>query len=113
MRHCGCRTALTGRHTSDLLLRRQYTCSHAEVTQCAVWLPLQTGKADVIIAATESNHVTAVIASTGKVLWDRVLAPPMISSKLPCGNIGPVYGITGAQYRLYYLLVVNCNIQLQ
>jgi hypothetical protein len=51
----------------------------------------------MIIAATESNHIIAVYAGTGKVMYDRKLAPAMISSKLPCGNIGPSYGITGAQ----------------
>lgn len=98
MQHRGPRKAPTGRHTLAVSLCRQYSCSHPEVTQCTLWLPLQPGKADVIIAATESNHVTAVVASTGKVLYDRVLAPPMISAKLPCGNIGPVCGITGAQH---------------
>ena len=58
---------------------------------------LQPGKADLIIAASEANHIIAVYAGTGKVLYNRKLAPAMVSSKLPCGNIGPSYGITGAQ----------------
>jgi outer membrane protein assembly factor BamB len=47
-----------------------------------------------VIVATENNHVTALDATTGKVVWDRMLAAPVGSGILPCGNISPE-GITG------------------
>jgi len=55
--------------------------------------PGSSGTGDVIVA-TESNHVTALDATTGKVVWDRTLAPPVQGGILPCGNISPE-GITG------------------
>jgi hypothetical protein len=47
-----------------------------------------------VIVATETNHVTALDATTGAVMWDRVLAPSVAGGTLPCGNIAPE-GITG------------------
>src|SRR6476659_6462717 len=47
----------------------------------------------LIIAVTESNNVYALNATTGTVIWQRNLGPP-VTSGLPCGNINPV-GITG------------------
>ena len=47
-----------------------------------------------IIVATESNHVVALDASTGAVVWDRFLAQAVPGGVLPCGNIAPE-GITG------------------
>jgi outer membrane protein assembly factor BamB len=47
----------------------------------------------MIIAVTESNNVYALNATTGTVIWQRNLGPP-VTSGLPCGNINPV-GITG------------------
>jgi outer membrane protein assembly factor BamB len=47
-----------------------------------------------VIVATETNHVTSLDASTGKVVWDRILAAPVQGGTLPCGNIAPE-GITG------------------
>src|SRR3954467_4929412 len=47
----------------------------------------------MIIAVTESNNVHALNATTGTVIWQRNLAPP-VTSGLPCGNINPL-GITG------------------
>ena len=47
----------------------------------------------MIIAVTESNNVYALNATTGTVIWQRNLGPP-VSSGLPCGNINPL-GITG------------------
>jgi outer membrane protein assembly factor BamB len=55
--------------------------------------PHDTGAGEVIVA-TETNHVTALDATSGKVLWDRVLAAPVQGGTLPCGNIAPE-GITG------------------
>lgn len=51
------------------------------------------GKA-MIIAVTQSNNVYALDAATGKIIWQRNVAPPVSSSSLPCGNINPL-GITG------------------
>ncbi|HTA40698.1 MAG TPA: hypothetical protein VK760_16565 [Candidatus Acidoferrales bacterium] len=53
----------------------------------------ETGAGEVIVA-TETNHVTALDAATGAVIWDRVLAPPVQGGTLPCGNIAPE-GVTG------------------
>src|SRR3954462_2717867 len=47
----------------------------------------------MIIAVTESNNVHALNATTGTVIWQRNLGPP-VTSGLPCGNINPL-GITG------------------
>ena len=47
----------------------------------------------MIIAVTESNNVYALNATTGAVIWQRNLGPP-VTSGLPCGNINPL-GITG------------------
>src|SRR5437763_10615418 len=47
----------------------------------------------MIIAVTESNHIYALDAVTGTVIWQRNVGPP-ITSGLPCGNISPL-GITG------------------
>jgi cell division septation protein DedD len=46
----------------------------------------------MIIAVTESNNVYALNATTGTVIWQRNLGPP-VTSGLPCGNINPL-GIT-------------------
>jgi len=51
------------------------------------------GKA-VVIAATESNTVYALDASTGAVVWQVTLGSPVPLNELPCGNINPD-GITG------------------
>src|SRR5467141_2161216 len=47
----------------------------------------------MIIAVTESNNVYALNATTGLVIWQRNVGPP-VTSGLPCGNISPL-GITG------------------
>jgi outer membrane protein assembly factor BamB len=47
----------------------------------------------MIIAVTESNNVYALNPTTGTVIWQRNLGPP-VTSGLPCGNINPL-GITG------------------
>jgi outer membrane protein assembly factor BamB len=48
----------------------------------------------MVIAVTESNNVYALDASSGKVIWQVNVGPPVSLSKLPCGNIDPL-GITG------------------
>jgi len=48
-----------------------------------------------VFVATENNSVYALDGSTGSVLWQRNLGPPVQSNTLPCGDIGPVTGITG------------------
>jgi PQQ enzyme-like repeat protein len=51
------------------------------------------GGAAMIIVATETNHVYALNATTGNVIWQRYVGAP-VTSGLPCGNINPL-GITG------------------
>lgn len=48
-----------------------------------------------VFVATENNSVYALDGSTGSVLWQRNLGPPVEANTLPCGDIGPVTGITG------------------
>jgi polyvinyl alcohol dehydrogenase (cytochrome) len=48
-----------------------------------------------VIAATENNTVYALDLFTGSVVWKIHLGEPVDASTLPCGNIGPVTGITG------------------
>jgi outer membrane protein assembly factor BamB len=49
----------------------------------------------MVIAATESNNVYALDATTGTIIWQRDdLGTPVARVNLPCGNIDPV-GITG------------------
>jgi hypothetical protein len=51
---------------------------------------------EAFIVATESNHVTALNAQTGAVLWDKGPETylPQVTGGLPCGDISPL-GITG------------------
>ena len=48
-----------------------------------------------VLAATENNTVYALDLFSGSVVWKRNLGDPVDASTLPCGNIGPVTGITG------------------
>jgi len=48
-----------------------------------------------VIVATENNTVYSLDVFTGSDVWQRHLGDPVVSSTLPCGNIGPVSGITG------------------
>jgi outer membrane protein assembly factor BamB len=57
------------------------------------WRAPQAATGEVIVA-TESNHVVALDATTGKVVWDRFLAAPVQGGVLPCGNVSPE-GVTG------------------
>jgi outer membrane protein assembly factor BamB len=58
--------------------------------------PLLTPAAghELLLVATENNVVDALDAGSGKLIWQRSLAPPVPLSMLPCGNINPL-GITG------------------
>jgi outer membrane protein assembly factor BamB len=47
-----------------------------------------------VIVATENDTVYAFDAATGKQRWAQHLGPPVAARTLPCGNIGPVTGIT-------------------
>ncbi len=49
---------------------------------------------DLVIAATEQNHVAAFDARSGATVWSRRVGDPVAISRLPCGNIDPL-GITG------------------
>jgi hypothetical protein len=71
---------------------------HAKVTGIIYGQPLyvdgwKTGK-DAVFAATDQNHVTALDATTGAVLWDKVLGPPVPLSALACGQPYNPYGVT-------------------
>jgi outer membrane protein assembly factor BamB len=48
-----------------------------------------------VIAATENNTVYSLDLFSGSVVWKIHLGDPVDASSLPCGNIGPVTGITG------------------
>src|SRR5262249_47481988 len=49
---------------------------------------------DAIFLATEANHVYAIDAATGAILWDTPLGLPVPLAQLGCGNINPM-GVTG------------------
>jgi outer membrane protein assembly factor BamB len=48
-----------------------------------------------VIVATENNTVYSLDLFTGSVVWKVHLGDPVNASSLPCGDIGPVTGITG------------------
>lgn len=48
-----------------------------------------------VIVATENNTVYSLDLFTGSVVWKTHLGDPVSASSLPCGDIGPVTGITG------------------
>ena len=48
-----------------------------------------------VIVATENNTVYSLDVFTGAVIWKNHLGDPVAASSLPCGDIGPVSGITG------------------
>ena len=50
---------------------------------------------DLVIAATEQNRVYAFNAASGALVYNVLLASPLQSSALPCGNITPQLGVTG------------------
>ena len=48
-----------------------------------------------VLVATENNTVYSLDLFSGAVVWHRHLGDPVDASTLPCGDIGPVTGITG------------------
>jgi outer membrane protein assembly factor BamB len=48
-----------------------------------------------VIVATENNTVYSLDLFTGSVIWVVHLGEPVAAGSLPCGDIGPVTGITG------------------
>ncbi len=66
-----------------------------------------------VFVATENNSVYALDVFTGSVIWQKHLADAVQASSLPCGDIGPVTGITGtpaidpASGRLYVVAFVR------
>jgi hypothetical protein len=56
-------------------------------------------KPDMVIVATGENHVTALNATSGAVIWDQTLGPPVSQPNLMSCGIGiPVYGVTATPY---------------
>jgi outer membrane protein assembly factor BamB len=55
--------------------------------------PLVTGGR--VFVATENDTIYALAANSGAILWSTHVGTPVPSSSLPCGDIGPVVGITG------------------
>jgi hypothetical protein len=58
------------------------------------WAAAGPGEKDLLFVATEQNQVSALDASSGAVVWQRTVGPPVPRSSLPCGNVDPL-GITG------------------
>jgi outer membrane protein assembly factor BamB len=58
------------------------------------WAAAAPGEKDLVLVATEQNEVSALDASTGALVWRRLLGPPVPRRHLACGNIDPL-GITG------------------
>ena len=48
-----------------------------------------------VIVATENNTLYSINLNSGTVFWKTHLGTPVNASTLPCGNIGPITGITG------------------
>jgi outer membrane protein assembly factor BamB len=91
------RTAVAGLHVDPAFPGA--TISGPTYTQ-PLYLAGTGGGPDLVIVATEQNHVYAFDASTGgKPVWDQALGTPLPKSRLAnlasfCGNIDPL-GITG------------------
>ena len=91
-----------------------------------LYLAGANGGSDLVIVATEQNHVYAFDASTGgKPVWERAVGTPLPKSRLAtlrsgCGNIDPL-GITGtpiidAATRTIYLdamIIASANATAQ
>ena len=48
-----------------------------------------------VLVATENNTVYSIDLFSGSVVWKIHLGEPVDATSLPCGNIGPLTGITG------------------
>jgi hypothetical protein len=71
---------------------------HASVNGIIYGQPLyvegwRTGQ-DAVFVATDHDHVTALDATSGAVLWDKTLGPFITQTFLPCGGPYPYYGVT-------------------
>lgn len=68
-----------------------------------------------VLAATENNTVYALDVFSGSVVWKIHLGAPVDAASLPCGDIGPVTGITGtpaadpATGRLYVVAFLSTH----
>lgn len=68
-----------------------------------------------VLAATENNTVYALDLFSGSVVWKTHLGQPVDASSLPCGDIGPLTGITGtpaadpATGRLYVVAFLHSH----
>ncbi len=60
--------------------------------------PAGQSAADVVYVATDHNHVTALNATSGAVLWDKTLGPFVPLTQLPCGQPYTNYGITATPF---------------
>ena len=85
--------------TKDAIRRTARDSGFVAVVEGAVYaqplfLEAGLGGKDVLFVATERNHIYALSATTGAVIWDRVLGTPVPLSALPCGGIDPL-GVTG------------------
>jgi len=58
------------------------------------WAATSLGEKDLLFVVTEQNQVSALDASSGAVVWQRVVGTPVRRNSLPCGNVDPL-GITG------------------
>jgi hypothetical protein len=85
------RAAAAGLHREPAFHARLQGPTYA---QPLFWAAAHSGDRDLIIAVTEQNRVYAVDASSGAVVWQRLLGAPVPLRALPCGNIDPL-GITG------------------
>lgn len=57
--------------------------------------PVMGGK-QLVIAVSESNWVYVLDAVSGKVLNSRQIRKPYLASDLPCADLNPTVGVTGA-----------------
>jgi len=74
-----------------------------------LFLEAGVGGNDAVFIATEANHVYAIDASSGAILWDTLLGPPVPLSQLGCGNIDPM-GVTVYQGQRASLLLVDDTV---
>ena len=85
---------LTRAHAATLAIDPTFAPTVSGQTYAQPLYVVDPAGQDLVFVATEQNQVSAFSAATGAVAWQRILAPPMRRSALPCGNIDPL-GITG------------------
>ncbi len=59
-----------------------------------LYWPLPGSDHALLLVATEQNIVYALDSTSGALVWEASLGPPVARASLPCGNIDPL-GITG------------------